>query len=148
MSLVVEHLINLYYDMDSEYEDYNLDKMLKDLESNTPSNTAYEIFKACETDEEKLKAFITVNLNLPMYNKFDKYHAEVVGYNTSNNIPIAIVGITKESKINGVNIWTTFSGRDVILAKNLDKFIGYIYVTLYDIISAIENKNNPFVLDF
>lgn len=147
MLLVVEHLINLYYDMDSEHEDYNLDKLLKDLESDALSDTAYKIFRACETDEEKLKVFITINLNLPMYNKFDKYYAEVVGYN-NNNVPIAIAGITKESKINGISIWNTFSGRDVILAKNLDKFIGYMYVTLYDIISAIENKNNPFVLDF
>lgn len=157
MLLVVEHLINLYYDMDSEHEDYNLDKLLEDLESNDSSNTAYKIFRACtaykifracETDEEKLKAFITVNLNLPMYDKFDKYYVEVVGYNNNNNIPIAIIGITKESKINGISIWNTFSEGDVILAKNLDNFIGYMYVALYDIISAIENKNNPFVLDF
>lgn len=133
--------------MDSEYEDYNLDKLLEELESDTPSNDAYKIFKACETDEEKLKTFITVNLNLPMYNKFDKYYAEVVGYN-NNNIPIAVVGITKESKINGIRIWTDFNEGDIILAKNLDNFIGYVYVTLYDIISAIENKNHPFVLNF
>lgn len=133
--------------MDSEYEDYNLDKLLEKLNSNVVSNSCYKVFRACEKDEKVLKDFITINLNLPMYNKFDKYYAEIVGYNNSNT-PLGIIGITKDSKVNNITIWNTFSEGDVIIAKILDKFVGYTYITLYDIISAIENKNNPFILDF
>ena len=134
--------------MDSEYEDYNLDKLLEDLESDAPSENAYKIVKACVTDEEKLKAFITINLNLPIYNKFEKYYAEVIGYNKNNNIHLAIIGITKRDENIHHSIWNNFDENDVILVKDLDKFIGYKYATLYDIISAIENKNHPFILDF
>ena len=151
MLLVVEHLINLYCDMDSEYEDYSLDKLLEDLESDAPSNNAYKIVKACITDEEKLKAFITINLNLPIYNKFEKYYAEIIGYSYNNiylDVPLAIVGVIKRDENIHHSIWNTFNENDFILVKDLDKFIGYKYVTLYDIISAIENKNHPFILDF
>lgn len=149
MLLVVEHLINLYCDMDSEHEDYNLDKLLEELNSNVVSNSCYKLFRACEEDENVLKDFIAMNLNLPMYNKFDKYHAEVVGYNNNNDItPMAIIGITKDSKINNISIWNTFSVDDIIIAKDLDKFVGYRYITLYDIICAIDDKNHPFILDF
>jgi hypothetical protein len=137
--------------MDSEYEDYSLDKLLEDLKSNTPSNNAYKIVKACITDKEKLKAFITINLNLPIYNKFEKYYAEIIGYSYSNislDVPLVIVGVTKRDENIHHSIWNTFNENDFILVKDLDKFIGYKYVTLYDIISAIENKNHPFVLDF
>lgn len=147
MLLVVEHLINLYCDMDSEYEDYNLDKLLEELNSNIVSNSCYKVFKACEEDEKILKDFITINLNLPMYNKFDKYYAEVVGYN-KDNTPLAIIGITKNSKINNISIWNTFSEGDVIIAKDLDKFVGYRYITLYYIICAIDDQNHQFILDF
>ena len=148
MLLVVEHLINLYYDMDSEHEDYNLDKLLEELNSNVVSNSCYKVFRACEEDENVLKDFITMNLNLPMYNKFDKYYAEVVGYNINDYNPLAIIGITKDSKVNNISIWNTFSGGDIIIAKDLDKFVGYRYITLYDIICAIDDKNHPFILDF
>lgn len=148
MLLVVEHLINLYCDMDSEHEDYNLDKLLEELNSNIVSNSCYKVFRACEEDENVLKDFITMNLNLPMYNKFDKYYAEVVGYNNNDYTPLAIIGITKDSKVNNISIWNTFSGGDVIIAKDLDKFVGYRYITLYDIICAINDKNHPFILDF
>ena len=151
MLLVVEHLINLYCDMDSEYEDYSLDELLEDLESDAPSDNAYKIVKACLTDEKKLKAFITINLNLPIYNKFDKYYAEVIGYSYSNvplAVPLAIIGITKRDENIRHSIWNTFNESDIILVKDLDKFIGYKYITLYDIISAINDKNHPFVLDF
>lgn len=137
--------------MDSEYEDYNLDKLLEDLESDAPSNNAYKIVKACITDEEKLKAFITINFNLPIYNKFDKYYAEVVGYsygNTSLFVPLVIIGITKKDENIHHSIWNDFDENDVVLVKDLDKFIGYKYATLYDIISAIEDRNHPFILDF
>ena len=133
--------------MDSEYEDYNLDKLLEELNSNIVSNSCYKVFKACEEDEKILKDFITINLNLPMYNKLDKYHAEVVGYN-NDDIPLAIIGITKDSKINNSKIWNTFAESDVIIAKNLDKFVGYKYITLYDIICAINDKKHLFILDF
>ena len=134
--------------MDSEYEDYNLDKLLEELNSNIVSNSCYKVFRACEKDENVLKDFITMNLNLPMYNKFDKYYAEVVGYNNNNNNPLGIIGITKDSKINNISIWNTFTKSDVIIAKDLDKFVGYRYITLYDIICAIDDKNHPFILDF
>lgn len=137
--------------MDSEYEDYSLDKLLEDLESDAPSNNAYKIVKACITDEEKLKAFITINLNLPIYNKFEKYYAEIIGYSYNNiylDVPLAIVGVIKRDENIHHSIWNTFNENDFILVKDLDKFIGYKYVTLYDIISAIENKNHPFILDF
>lgn len=147
MLLVVEHLINLYCDMDSEYEDYNLDKLLEELNSNVVSSSCYNVFRACEEDEKILKDFITINLNLPMYNKLDKYYAEVIGYN-NNDIPLVIIGIIKDSKVNNPSIWNTFAENDVIITKDLDKFIGYKYITLYDIICAIENKKRPFILDF
>ena len=147
MLLVVEHLINLYCDMDSEYEDYNLDKLLAELNSNDVSTSCYRVFRACEKDENLLKDFITINLNLPMYNKFDKYYAEIVGYN-NDNTPLAIIGITKDSKVNNISIWNTFTQSDVIIAKDLDKFMGYRYITLYDIICAIDDKNHQFILDF
>lgn len=147
MLLVVEHLINLYCDMDSEYEDYNLDKLLAELNSNDVSTSCYRVFRACEKDENLLKDFITINLNLPMYNKFDKYYAEVIGYN-NDNTPLAIIGITKDSKVNNISIWSTFTESDVIIAKDLDKFLGYRYITLYDIICAIDDKNHQFILDF
>ena len=134
--------------MDSEHEDYNLDKLLEELNSNIVSNSCYKVFRACEEDENVLKDFITMNLNLPMYNKFDKYYAEVVGYNNNDYTPLAIIGITKDSKVNNISIWNTFSGGDVIIAKDLDKFVGYRYITLYDIICAINDKNHPFILDF
>lgn len=133
--------------MDSEHEDYNLDKLLEELNSNVVSNSCYKVFRACEEDEKVLKDFITINLNLPMYNKFDKYYAEVVGYNNSNT-PLGIIGITKTSKIINRSIWNTFSEGDIIIAKDLDKFVGYRYITLYDIICAIGDKNHPFILDF
>ena len=149
MLLAVEHLINLYCDMDSEYEDYNLDKLLEELNSNIVSSSCYKVFRACEEDENVLKDFITMNLNLPMYNKFDKYYAEVVGYtNNNDNTPLAIIGITKDSKVNNISIWNTFTESDIIIAKDLDKFMGYRYITLYDIICAINDKNHPFILDF
>ena len=148
MLLVVEHLINLYCDMDSEHEDYNLDKLLEELNSNVVSNSCYKVFRACEEDEKVLKDFITMNLNLPMYNKVDKYYAEIVGYNNNDYTPLGIIGITKDSKINNISIWNTFSGGDVIIAKDLDKFVDYRYITLYDIICAIDDKNHPFILDF
>lgn len=147
MLLVVEHLINLYCDMDSEHEDYNLDKLLEELNSNVVSNSCYKVFRACEEDENVLKDFITMNLNLPMYNKFDKYYAEVIGYN-NDNTPLAIIGITKDSKVNNISIWSTFTESDVIISKDLDKFMGYRYITLYDIICAIDDKNHQFILDF
>lgn len=147
MLLVVEHLINLYCDMDSEYEDYNLDKLLEELNSNIVSNSCYKVFIACKEDEKILKDFITINLNLPIYNKFDKYYAEVVGYN-NDDIPLAIIGITKDSKVNKSKIWNTFAESDVIIAKDLDKFVGYKYITLYDIICAINDKKHLFILDF
>lgn len=134
--------------MDSEHEDYNLDKLLEELNSNVVSNSCYKVFRACEEDENVLKDFITMNLNLPMYNKFDKYYAEVVGYNINDYNPLAIIGITKDSKVNNISIWNTFSGGDIIIAKDLDKFVGYRYITLYDIICAIDDKNHPFILDF
>ena len=134
--------------MDSEYEDYNLDKLLEELNSNIVSSSCYKVFRACEEDENVLKDFITMNLNLPIYNKFDKYYAEVVGYNNNDYTPLAIIGITKDSKVNNISIWNTFSGGDVIIAKDLDKFVGYRYITLYDIICAINDKNHPFILDF
>lgn len=148
MLLVVEHLINLYCDMDSEHEDYNLDKLLEELNSNIVSNSCYKVFRACEEDENVLKDFITINLNLPMYNKHDKYYAEVVGYNTNDITPLGIIGITKDSKINNSSIWNTFAESDIIIAKDLDKFVGYKYITLYDIICAINDKNHSFILDF
>lgn len=134
--------------MDSEHEDYNLDKLLEELNSNVVFNSCYKVFRACEEDENVLKDFITMNLNLPMYNKFDKYYAEVVGYNNNDYIPLAIIGITKDSKVNNIGIWNTFAEGDVIIAKDLDKFVGYRYITLYDIICAIDDKNHPFILDF
>ena len=133
--------------MDSEYEDYNLDKLLEELNSNIVSNSCYKVFRACEENENVLKDFITMNLNLPMYNKFDKYYAEVVGYNNSNT-PLGIIGITKTNKVINRSIWNTFSEGDVIIAKDLDKFVDYRYTTLYDIICAINDKNHPFILDF
>lgn len=133
--------------MDSEYEDYNLDKLLEELNSNVVSNSCYRVFRACEKDENLLKDFIIFNLNLPMYNKFDKYHAEVIGYN-NDNTPLAIIGITKDSKVNNISIWNTFTESDVIIAKDLDKFVGYKYITLYDIICAIDDENHQFILDF
>lgn len=133
--------------MDSEYEDYNLDKLLAELNSNDVSTSCYKVFRACEKDENLLKDFITINLNLPMYNKFDKYYAEVIGYN-NDNTPLAIIGITKDSKVNNISIWNTFTESDVIIAKDLDKFLGYRYITLYDIICAIDDKNHQFILDF
>lgn len=134
--------------MDSEHEDYNLDKLLEELNSNVVSNSCYKVFRACEEDENVLKDFITMNLNLPMYNKFDKYYAEVVGYNINDYTPLGIIGITKDSKVNNISIWNTFAGDDVIIAKDLDKFVGYRHITLYDIICAINDKNHPFILDF
>ena len=133
--------------MDSEHEDYNLDKLLEELNSNVVSNSCYKVFRACEEDENVLKDFITMNLNLPMYNKFDKYYAEVIGYN-NDNTPLAIIGITKDSKVNNISIWSTFTESDVIISKDLDKFMGYRYITLYDIICAIDDKNHQFILDF
>ena len=134
--------------MDSEHEDYNLDKLLEELNSNIVSNSCYKVFRACEEDENVLKDFITMNLNLPMYNKFNKYYAEVVGYNNNDYIPLAIIGITKNSKVINRSIWNTFTESDIIIAKDLDKFVGYRYITLYDIICAINDKNHPFILDF
>lgn len=134
--------------MDSEHEDYNLDKLLEELNSNVVSNSCYKVFRACEEDENVLKDFITMNLNLPMYNKFDKYYAEVVGYNNNDYTPLAIIGIIKDSKVNNISIWNTFGEGDIIIAKDLDKFVGYKYITLYDIICAIDDKNHEFVLDF
>ena len=133
--------------MDSEHEDYNLDKLLEELNSNVVSNSCYKVFRACEKDENVLKDFITINLNLPMYNKLDKYYAEIVGYN-NDNTPLGIIGITKNSKINNISIWNTFNEGDVIIAKDLDKFVGYRYITLYDIICAIDDENHAFILDF
>lgn len=134
--------------MDSEYEDYNLDKMLEEMSSDTPSDNAYKLVIACKNNKDILKSFIEVNLNTPLYNKFDKYYAEVIGYNDDSGIPAIIIGITKRDENSRHSIWNKFSGRDVVIAKNLDKFIGYRYVTMYDIINAIESRNNQFVLDF
>lgn len=134
--------------MDSECEDYNLDKMLEEMSSDTPSVNAYKFVIACVNNKDILKSFIEVNLNTPLYNKFDKYYAEVIGYNDDSGIPTIIIGITKRDESIHHSIWNEFSGRDIVIAKNLDKFIGYKYVTIYAIINAIESRNNQFVLDF
>lgn len=134
--------------MDSEYEDYNIDKMLEEMSSDTPSVNAYKLVVACVNNKDILKSFVKFNLNTPLYNKFDKYYAEVIGYNDDNSIPTIIIGITKRDENFRHSIWNEFSGKDVVIAKDLDKFIGYKYVNMYDIINAIESKNNQFVLDF
>lgn len=133
--------------MDSEHEDYNLDKMLEEMSSDAPSDNAYKLIVACVNNKDILKSFIEVNLNTPLYNKFDKYYAEVIGY-TDGDIPTIIIGITKRDESVHHSIWNTFDKKDIIIAKDLNKFIGYKYVTIYDIIDAIENRNNQFVLDF
>lgn len=133
--------------MDSEYEDYNLDKMLEEMSSDTPSDNAYKLVIACINNKDILKSFVEVNLNTPLYNKFDKYYAEVVGY-TNDDIPSIIIGITKRDESVHYSIWNTFDEKDIVMAKNLDKFIGYEYVTIYAIINAIESRNNQFILDF
>lgn len=133
--------------MDSEYEDYNLDKMLEELNSNIISDNAYKLYKACKNDKDILKAFVEVNLNIPLYNKFDKYYAEVIGYNYTNT-PIIIIGITKRDESVHHSIWNTFNENDILIVKDLNKYIGYKYISLHDIISAIENRNNQFILDF
>lgn len=135
--------------MDSEYEDYNLDRMLKELSYDTPSDNVCNIYAICRDNEDALKHFIEINCNTPIYNKVYKYYAEIVGYNYDNNkIPIIIVGITKKDENFHHSIWNEFSGEDVVIAKDLDKFIGYKYVIMYDIINAIESRNNQFILDF
>lgn len=135
--------------MDSEYEDYNLDKMLEEISFDTPSDNACNIYVICRDNEDTLKHFIEINCNTPIYNKLYKYYAEIIGYNYDNNkIPIIIVGITKRDENFHHSIWNEFSEGDVIIAKDLNKFIGYKYVTMYDIINAIESRNNQFVLDF
>lgn len=133
--------------MDSEYEDYNLDKMLEEISFDTPSDNAYKLVVACKNNKDILKSFVEVNLNTPLYNKFYKYYAEVIGYN-DDKTPIIIIGITKRDESIHHNIWNTFGKKDIVMAKDLDKFIGYKYVTMYDIINAIESRNNQFVLDF
>jgi hypothetical protein len=133
--------------MDSEYEDYNIDKMLEEMSSNTPSDNAYKFVVACVNNKDMLKSFIEVNLNTPLYNKFYKYYAEVIGYN-DDKIPVIIIGITKRDESVHHSIWNTFGEKDVIMVKDLDKFIGYKYAGMYDIIDAIEGRNNQFCLRF
>lgn len=133
--------------MDSEHEDYNLDKMLESLSSKVLSENAYKVFRACSDDENILKDFIQINLNLPMYNKVYKYYAEVVGY-VFKETPVIIIGITKRDKFIHHSIWNTFTDNDIIIAKDLDKFIGYKYISLCDIIWTIEDRKNEFILDF
>lgn len=133
--------------MDSEYEDYNIDKMLEEMSSDTPSVNAYKFVLACVNNKDILKSFIEVNLNTPLYNKFYKYYAEVIGYNY-DKIPVIIIGITKRDESVHHSIWNIFGEKDVIMVKDLDKFIGYKYVSIYAIINAIESRNNQFVLDF
>lgn len=133
--------------MDSGYEDYNLDKMLEEISSDTPSDNAYKFTIACVNNKDILKSFVKFNLNTPLYNKFDKYYAEVIGY-TDDDIPSIIIGITKRDESVHHSIWNDFDEKDIVMVKNLDKFIGYEYVTIYAIINAIESRNNQFILDF
>lgn len=133
--------------MDSEHEDYNLDKMLESLNSKVLSENAYKVFRACSDNENLLKDFIQINLNLPMYNKVYKYYAEVVGY-TFTDTPVIIIGVTKRDESINHSIWNTFTDKDIIIAKDLDKFIGYKYISLCDIIWTIEDRKSEFVLDF
>lgn len=134
--------------MDSEYEDYNIDKILEDIKSTHVSDNAYNIYKACESSEEKLKEFVQLNLNLPIYNRFYKFYGEIIGYN-HKDVPVLIIGITKKDYSIEDYSWQKLNDNDdVVLVRDLKKYVAYKYTTIYDIVFALESRNNEFILDF